>query len=132
MKRMAIVAAMIATSLSYTANAQTRVQAPAPPPQPPKPGFQATDIDPIIKRLNELQAEIKALRESAGKQVIVLHYTPTENAGWADNNWNANQERSTFRCKQALADRFGRVISYDIQMNGELYFFGNVLCETKP
>ncbi len=129
MNKLTFAAALITTAIAIPANAQTRVQLPQPAP---KPGFQAPEIDPIFQRLNEMQKELDALRESAGKQVVALHYTPQEIGGWEDNNWNNNQKRSADFCKQALGDRFGRVISYNIRMNGKFFYFGHVICETKP
>lgn len=129
MSKLAVFTALFAMAITCPANAQTRVQAQQ---LPAKPGFQAPEIDPIIKRLNEMQMEIDALRQSAGRQVVVLHYTPGEIGGWADNNWQNNQKRSVDFCKQALDDRFGRVISYNLRSNGDFYYFGHVVCETKP
>ncbi|MEE1876248.1 hypothetical protein [Altererythrobacter litoralis] len=111
------------------AMAQTRTQTTQPRTTPT---IQAPTLDPVMVRLNALQLEIDALRQSAGKQVVVLHFTPTELAPWANGNYNISQERSNSLCQQALGDRFGRVLSYRVQMSGDRTFFSHVVCETKP
>lgn len=125
MKKFVLLAAAVAAAMTQPAAAQSR-QKPAAQPS----GFQATAINPVFQRLNEMQQELDALRESAGKQVVVLHFTPSELPGWLDNQKANNVERSTALCSETLAERFGRVISYRIWTNGDRYFFTHVVCET--
>lgn len=112
--------------------AQSRVQAPNIPPPPP--GVQSPNVNPTNQAIAALSLKIDALAQSAGRQVVALHFTPTETGGWAEsqNTWAKNNERSEFICKQALGDRFGRVLSRSPQTNGDRWFFAHVLCETKP
>jgi hypothetical protein len=117
MNKLALSAALAASIVAFPAQAQSRVQAPS--------------VDPVMARLVALQAQLDALKQSAGRQVVVLHFTPTELPGWPDNNYNNNQQRSTDLCKQALDDRYGRVISYRIRTNDDRFFFSHVVCETK-
>lgn len=121
--------AIMAGVVANPAMAQTRTQTTQPRTTPT---VQAPTLDPVIVRLNALQLEIDALRQSAGKQVVVLHFTPTELAPWANGNYNISQERSNSLCQQELGDRFGRVLSYRVQLSGDRTFFSHVVCETKP
>jgi hypothetical protein len=88
-------------------------------------------MNPVMLRLAQLQAELNALKESAGKQVVVLHFTPTELNGSAENNYNNNQQSSIFLCQQALGDRYGRVLSYRVWNHDDRFYLSHVACETK-
>ena len=128
MKKLGILMALAIGIIANPALAQLR----ALPPEPGKLEYQPPKIDPMIKRLNAMQSQLDALRQSAGKQVVVLHFTPSELPGWADNIYANNQQRSADLCKQALDDRYGRVISYRVWTNDDRFFFSHVVCETKP
>ena len=97
----------------------------------PSRDFQPVKPDPVITRLNALQQEIEALKEVAGKQVIVLHFSPTEHPGSLDNNYNTNQAFANEACKKVLGDRFGRMIDYRVWTNGDRFFLTHLSCETK-
>lgn len=118
--------AAMACVAATAATAQTRQQTPRAAPM-----VKAPIVDPVTQRLNAMQAKLEALEESAGKQVVVLHFTPSELPGWPDNNAPSNQQRSSDLCEQALAERYGRVISYRTWTNGDNYFFTHVVCETR-
>ena len=110
-----------------------RVQAPAPSPGP---GIQKPSLDPTIQAISALRLRLDALRESVGRQVVVLHFTPSESNGWLDseNNWSKNNQRSEAICKQALGDRYGRVLSRQPQVHPTAgrWYFSHVVCETIP
>lgn len=127
MKTVTLGAAALACIAASPAVAQVR----APVPQTQGRDFQAPKIDPVIIRLNELQQELDALKESAGKQVVVLHFSPTEHPGSLDNNYNNNQATATQMCQQVLGDRYGRMIDYRVWTNGDRYFLSHIACETK-
>ncbi len=110
------------------AMAQTRTQTTQPRTTPT---VQAPTLDPVMVRPNALQLEIDALRRSVGKQVVVLHFTPTELAPWENGKYKISQDRSNFLHQKALGDRFGRVLSYRPQPSGDRTFFSHVVCETK-
>ena len=131
----AIVSAAILTgAIGASADAQVRrVQSPQPALPP---GFQAPNIDPVMQRLNALQAEVNALRQSAGRQVVVLNFTAHPTMTWADsdNSFPKNNARAEAICREALGDRYGRVLSRKAEpdMSVNRWFFPNLLCETKP
>ncbi len=127
MKNSVVGAALLACIIASPAAAQVR----ATVPQMQSRDFEAAKPDPAIVRLSELQQEVAALKESAGKQVIVLHYSPTEHPGSLENNFNANQAFATQACEQMLGDRFGRMIAYRVWANGDRYFLTHISCETK-
>ncbi len=133
MKLFAGAIALALFAMANTAQAQTRVN-PTPTRTNPDrtPGFQATPIDPVIERLIALQAEVDKLQESAGKQVVVLHFTPTELPGWPDNNFNDNEQRAADLCKQALGDRYGRPLARRVWTHENHFYFSHLTCETKP
>jgi hypothetical protein len=129
-----VMAAIVVGTLGASAQSQVRrVQSP-PPPNPP--GFQAPSIDPVMQRLNALQADLNALRQSTGRQIVVLHFTPHPTTSWtdADNSYPKNNARAEAMCKDALGDRFGRVVSRKAEpdMSANRWFFPNVVCETQP
>ena len=97
----------------------------------PSRDFQPVKPDPVITRLNALQQEIEALKEVVGKQVIVLHFSPTEHPGSLDNNYNTNQAFAKEACEKVLGDRFGRMIDYRVWTNGDRFFLTHISCETK-
>lgn len=134
MKIFAGAVALVVFAVANPAQAQTRVN-PTPTRTNPDrtPGFQATPIDPVIERLIALQAEVDKLKENAGKQVVVLHFTPSEMPGWTDanNNFDANNERAESLCQQALGERYGRPLARLIRPNGDLNYFSHLTCETK-
>ena len=129
-----VMAALLPGLLGVSAQAQIRrVQSP-PPPLPP--GFQAPALDPLVQRLNALQIEVNGLRQSAGRQVVVLHFTPHPTTSWtdADQSFPKNNARAEAICKEALGDRYGRVVSRKAEpdMSNGRWFFPNVVCETRP
>ncbi len=133
MKLFASALALAVVAMANPAQAQDRLQVQTRTPPPPRgQSFQAPEIDPVIERLASLEAELAALKESAGKQVVVLHFTPSELPGWLDNNFAQNEERAAELCQQALGDRYGRVLSRRNWTNGERFFFTHVVCETAP
>ena len=122
----AVLAVVVATpvlsqSRAVTTNTQTS----------PSRDFQPVKPDPVITRLNALQQELDALKQSAGKQVVVLHFSPTEHPGSLENNYNSNQAFATQACEQVLGDRFGRMIDYRVWTNGNRFFLSHISCETK-
>ena len=127
-----LAAAVMAGALGGPAQGQVR-RVQNPQPQLP-PGFQAPDFNPVMQKLNALQAEVNALRQSAGRQVVVLHYTPTETGGWTDaeNTFPQNNQRAVTICQAALGDRYGRVLSRTTQWTGSRFYFAHLVCETKP
>ena len=127
MKKRAIVIALIACTVTGAATAQVR----APTQTAPSRDFQPVKPDPVVTRLNAIQQELDALKESAGKQVIVLHFSPTEHPGSLENNYNTNQAFATQACQQVLGDRFGRMIDYRVWTNGDRFFLTHISCETK-
>ena len=129
MKTIAMAAAILAVTTASPAEAQKR----APVPQPAaQPGYQATDIDPVMARFNALQAQLNALQQSAGRQIVTLHFEPGQGPSTADNNYNTNQQSATFLCEQLLKERYGRLLSYRIHNADDRFYFTHVLCETKP
>ena len=133
--RTAIVMAAILTGVhGGSAHAQVR-QVQSPPPPLPR-GFLPPSIDPIMQRLNALQAELNALRQSAGRQIVVLNFTNHPTTTWADadNSFPKNNARAEAMCKEALGDRYGRVLSRKAEpdMSANRWFFPNVVCETQP
>ena len=111
-----------------------RVQAPRPAPPP---GVQARDVSPGSQAMSALSLKIDALRESVGRQVVVLPFEPTDLNSWPEsqNNFPMNEKRAEDWCKEALADRYGRVLSrraHPIMPDGDRWYFPFILCETKP
>lgn len=127
MKKTAIALASLACLIAGPVTAQTRATTQTPPAR----NFQPAQPDPVITRLNALQQELDALKETAGKQVVVLHFSPTEHPGTLTNTASTNQERATDFCEQILGDRFGRMINYRIWTNGDRFFLTHIACETK-
>lgn len=119
--------------LATTAAAQVgQVQAPG---QPRPPSFQRPNIDPTNQAIAALRLRVDALRESAGRQIVVLHFPPTDLNSWLDaqNNFNANSARGEAVCKSALGNRYGRVVSRLAQpLDNGRWYFPNVVCETAP
>ncbi len=119
--------------LSQTAQAQNRVQAPAiPPPQPP--GIQKPNVNPTNQAIAALKLQLDGLRDSVGRQVVVLHFPKDDLNSWldADNSFPKNNARAEAMCKTGLGDRYGRVLSREAQPIGERWYFPNLVCETKP
>ena len=129
MKKTGIIIAATALVIGGSAYAQDRVRAPQPASQP---GFQPADIDPIMAKLNALQSQLNVLNQSAGRQVVTLHFAAGQSPGMADNNSNTYQEQARLLCEMQLKDRYGRVLSYRLQYTNNMYYFSHVLCETKP
>jgi hypothetical protein len=117
------------------ASAQTRVKAPALPPQQ-QPGVQKPNVDPTHQAIAALNLKLEALRESIGRQVVVLHFPLSQGTSWAeaDNTFPANNQRAEKICKDALGDRYGRVLSRKVEpdMATSRWYFPNVVCETTP
>lgn len=111
----------LSQSRAVTTNTQTT----------PSRDFQSAKPDPVITRLNALQQELDALKQTAGKQVVVLHFSPTEHPGSLENNYNTNQAFATDACEKLLGDRFGRMIDYRVWSNGDRHFLTHISCETK-
>ena len=129
-----VMAAVLTGAIGVPAEAQVRRVQSQPPALPP--GFQAPNIDPVMQKLNALQAEVNALRQSAGRQVVVLHFSPLPATSWAndDNSFPENNQRAEAMCKEALGDRYGRVLSRKAEPDATLdrMFFPNLVCETRP
>lgn len=121
----------LAASLAFadTAGAQT-VRQRTPEPSPP-PGIQKPDVSPSSQAMSALSLKIDALRQSAGRQVVVLHFE-TPQSGRATNNAQTNDQVAEFECKQALGDRFGRVLSRMPATHNGFWFLSRVVCETAP
>ena len=129
-----VTAALITGAMGSPADGQVRrVQSPAP--QLP-PGVLAPSLDPVVQRLNALQIEVDALRQSAGRQIVVLNFTNHPSTTWAeaDQTFPKNNARAEAICKEALGDRYGRVVSRKAEpdLSTNRWFFPNVVCETKP
>ena len=133
MHRRIAAALAVMGAIAMPANAQLRVQTPQPPVPP---GFQAPNIDPVMQRLNALQAQLKALQQSAGRQVVVLTFGPVDTTSWpdSDNSFPKNNQRAEAMCKEGLGDRYGRVLSRKVEpiMSADRWYFPNLVCETKP
>ena len=116
-----------------TAMAQNRnVQS---PPPPPPPGIQAPNMNSTNQAISALRLTLDALRESVGRQVVVLHYPATDLNSWldADNSFPKNNQRAEAMCKAGLGDRYGRVLSRVAQPIGNgRWYFPNLVCETAP
>lgn len=123
-------AAALAVAVASPALSQSRAVTTSTQTTPSR-DFQPVKPDPVITRLNALQQELDALKETAGKQVVVLHFSPTEHPGSPDNNYNTNQAFATDACEKVLGDRFGRMIDYRVWTNGDRFFLTHISCETK-
>lgn len=82
-------------------------------------------------KLNSLQLQLNALKQSAGRQIVTLHFEPGQGPSTADNNFNTNQQNATQLCEQLLKDRYGRMLSYRIDTANEKFYLTHILCETK-
>lgn len=131
MKMILASAAALAVAVTSPALSQSRAVTTSTQTTPPSRDFQPVKPDPVITRLNALQQELDALKETAGKQVVVLHFSPTEHPGSPDNNYNTNQTFATQTCEKVLGDRFGRMIDYRVWTNGDRFFLTHISCETK-
>lgn len=129
MKMLGLAAALTATLFATPVLAQTRVN---PAPAPAKPGFAAPEIDPIFERLNRLELEIKALRQSAGRQIVVLHFNDGQAQTYPSAGSSVDQTRIANICKYWLKDRYGRAISYNVDAGTGGLYYSQVVCETKP
>ena len=126
-------AAVLTLMLAEPALAQTR-NFQAPPPPPP-PGIQGPNVNSTNQAISALRLRLDALRESVGRQVVVLHYPATDlNSGLdADNSFPKNNQRAEGMCKAGLGDRYGRVLSRVAQPIGNgRWYFPNLVCETAP
>ena len=131
MKRLAMVAALSLGICTVPVFAQTRVN-PTPKSPAASSNYQATPIDPVIERLNKLQADLNVLKARTAKQVVVLHFTPADlGGGWEENNYEQNKTRAEDLCKQALGDRYGRHIAHRNWTSDGRFNFSHVSCETK-
>ena len=129
MKIPALASVIAVGLLAHPAMAQTRV---SPAPTPPKPGFAAPEIEPIFKRLNDLEAEVKALRQSAGRQVVALHFNDGQAETYSSAGSSVDKGRIENICKYWLGDRYGRAISYNVDAGTGGLYYSQVVCETKP
>jgi len=134
--RTAIVMAATLTAISSTtAPGQVR-RIPTQPPTEPSPGYQPPGVDPVAQKLGKLQIAVESLRQSVGRQIVVLHFAPLPSTSWvdADNTFPKNNQRAEAICKEALGDRYGRVVSRKTEPDATLdrTYFPNVVCETKP
>ncbi len=123
-----------AVAFAGPANAQARrVQAPAPA-QPPS--VQAPSISATSQAMANLKLQIEALRNSVGRQVVVLNFGPLPTTSWSnsDNNAPKNSARAEKICSEALGDRYGQVVSRQVEPSADLsrWYFPNLVCETKP
>ena len=121
-----------ALALAGAAQAQDRrVQAPRPAPQP---RVQAPEIAPGSQAMAALNLKLDALRDSVGRQVVVLPFEPTDLNSWPDNqnNFPMNEKRAEDWCKEALGDRYGRVLSRRAHPVGDRWYFPFIVCETRP
>ena len=90
-----------------TAMAQNRnVQS---PPPPPPPGIQAPNMNSTNQAISALRLRLDALRESVGRQVVVLHNPATDLNSWldADNSFPKNNQRAEAMCKAGLETVMG-------------------------
>lgn len=130
----AVAATILAAGIAGPAQAQDRrVQAPAPPPPP---GIQRPEVNSTNQAIAALRLRVDALRDSVGRQLVVLHFAPVGTTTWADadNSFPSNTQRAEKMCKDALGDRYGRVVSRKAEPNMETgrWYFPNVVCETIP
>ena len=131
MKMLGLAAAVTATLFAPPVLAQTRVN-PTPKPPSASPNYQATPVDPVFERLNKLEAEIKALRQSAGRQIVVLHFNDGQAQTYSSAGSSVDQTRIANICKYWLKDRYGRAISYNVDAGTGGLYYSQVVCETKP
>ena len=133
----ALIGAVVAAAggLSSRAQAQTRVQAPTIPPAQ-QPGINRPNIDPASQANAALKLQLDALRQSVGRQIVVLNFPPEDSTSWADadNNFPKNTQRGEAMCIEALGDRYGRVVSRKAEpiLSTGRWYFPNLVCETKP
>lgn len=115
------------------AQAQMRVGTPSPS-KPPT--IQKPSVSGESQAISALRLKIDALHNSVGRQLIVLHFPPVGTNTWADadNSFPSNTQRAEKMCKDALGDRYGRVVSRKAEPNMETgrWYFPNVVCETVP
>jgi hypothetical protein len=122
----------LALMFAAPAGAQERkVQA---PPPPPPPGVQRPEMNSTNQAIAALRLRMDALRDSVGRQVVVLHFPSTDLNSWPDaqNSFPNNNQRAESVCKAALGDRYGRVLSRVAQPAGDRWYFPNIVCETAP
>ena len=100
-------AAVLTLMLAEPALAQTR-NFQAPPPPPP-PGIQRPNMDSTNQAISALRLRLDALRESVGRQVVVLHNPATDLNSWldADNSFPKNNQRAEAMCKAGLETVMG-------------------------
>lgn len=123
-------ASTAAVACAGAASAQTIRAQPKPPAV--QPGLQAPNTSSQSQAFSALNLKLDALKQSLGRQVVALHFTPTELPPWPNNNFGENEARAIGLCQQALGDRFGRLLSRRVQGAGGGYYFTHVLCEVKP
>jgi hypothetical protein len=123
----------VAASAVSPAQGQMRVATPSPSKVPT---IQKPSISGESQAISALRLRIDALRESVGRQVVVLHFPPVGTTTWAEsgNSFPENTQRAEKICKDALGDRYGRVLSRKVEPNMETgrWYFPNVVCETAP
>ncbi|MDP3400812.1 MAG: hypothetical protein Q8R97_06795 [Brevundimonas sp.] len=119
--------------LAVGSPALAQVRAPTAQPAP-QPGVRAPDSDPSSQAHSTILLRLDAVEQSARRQIVVLEF---DEATAGDEIWPASSDNSsnngnrvTAICSAALADRFGRVVSYQRAYAGDRYFFGRVVCET--
>lgn len=126
-------AAGLTMMFAQSAMAQSRNVQASPPPPPP--GIQRPNVDSTNQAIAALRLRVDALRDSVGRQVVVLHFPATDLNSWldADNSFPKNNQRAEGWCKAALGDRYGRVLSRLAQPIGNgRWYFPNLVCETAP
>ena len=124
-----------ALTVMFTAPALAQNRNVQVPPPPPPPGIQAPNVNSTNAAISALRLRLDALRESVGRQVVVLHYPSTDLNSWldADNSFPKNNQRAEAMCKAGLGDRYGRVLSRVSQPIGNgRWYFPNLVCETAP
>lgn len=128
----AALAAAAACALAPPAAAQT-VRAPTPAPAQ-QPGLRAPDVSPASQGLGALTLRLDALEQAVGRQLVVLEQdqaAPGESWPAASDNFPNNNTRAEAACRDALGDRFGRVVSRQRRTEGNLYYLSRVVCEAR-
>ena len=129
MKALTIFLPIAALFMGAASHAQDRVQAPQPPRAP---GYEAPKPNPVMVELKALQAKVDALEQSAGRQIITLHFEAGQGPGFEENNSTLILGAALSLCQTTLKDRFGRVLSYRTHFANGYFYPSHVLCESKP
>jgi hypothetical protein len=90
--------------------------------------IRAQSADPVLQRLTAIEARLARVEA----QVVVIHQTSESGPLWlaSSDNWGNNNDRATALCQEALAERFGRVLSRQRTTVGDRYYLSRVVCET--